>query len=83
MGSDALPRNAVIYFSIMIFAQNKNFRLWDKTSCVTQANEPNLEKSSVVSALKRALSPVAFHGITIGLATGIQLSLALKGISQG
>lgn len=34
-------------------------------------------------ALKRALSPIAFHGITTGLATGIQLSLPLKGIFQG
>lgn len=82
-GSYAYPRNAVIYFSVMTFAQNKNFRIWDKTSCVKQSNEPNLENSGVVSARRRAWSPIVFHGSTTSLAVSIQLSLTLRGISQG
>lgn len=42
-----------------------------------------MENSGVVSALGRAQSPMVFHGRTTGLAVSIQLSLALKGISQG
>lgn len=45
----------------MNFVQNKTLEYETRPPVL---NDPNVENSSVVSALRRALSPIDFHGGT-------------------